>query len=435
MAGRPAPQLPDLTITLDVATFGELVREPLAEVMKLATELVASRFGGDKGQRLDRVILTGKTSVLAQVRQTLSTRFGEGINWDPAGVRVERDYSKLATAIGACWAESIRQKAVDPTRARPQLREGKTVLDVDVDNLFFTLPCTFSVGEMEQVESRLPVGARLYQIDDEPVGKLRSAIWDPLYEAVDVYRMRTDKAAGPRWGTFKFREHAHELGVLDDLDPAVWPTQVSTQLEVNQELDLWLHLCRGTPHFVVDGPEIDVVAAIQDAYGGEHIGPDWQLPDTLPGEILVDSLIAGSATSSRRLVFPADSPLVFDEVFHDDVLGSTPTEGLLAEQDLEPPARRRGDGPTEGWTFTLRYPGGEKEIGTLPRPGHAGRFPTRFRASLDRRGRLRVHAGELRYRAAAGLKDVEEAGRVYTVRFPPHADRQSDARNPFNGTH
>ena len=126
--------------------------------MQLATDLVAGQFKDDKDARLERIVLAGKTTALQQVRDALSTRFGKTINWDATGVTVESRYAKLATAIGACWAESVRQFAFDPEGAVRQLREGKTVLDVDIDNLFFTLPCTFAFRELEAYAARIPSG-------------------------------------------------------------------------------------------------------------------------------------------------------------------------------------------------------------------------------------------------------------------------------------
>jgi hypothetical protein len=322
------------------------------------------------------------------------------------------------------------------------LREGKTVLDVDVDNLFFTLPCAFGLREQQVYAARIPGGERLYQLDADNIGKARGddAWEDPLTETVTVYRI-VDKDSAIAWGTFKLANYvsryAQDGPDTADLDRAVWPGQIRTQLEVTQDLDLSIHLCRGRPHHVLDGPSIDVLDAIRDVFGPEHLGPDGGLPDQLPGDILVDSLIPGSTSRGNNVVFPAGEPLDFDHTFFDgDHPGATSAPGTLSANDLERPGRRRADDQAGGWVFTLRFDGGQKEIGRLSRPAlGGGRFPTRYRVSLDRRGRLRVHAGALPYRTARTLREVEEHGRVFTAELEPEQAALDAGRSPFNGTH
>jgi len=444
------PELPDPALELAVEPFMQLVREPLAEVMRLATNLVLDRFAADQTEKLDRIILTGKTSALTQVRDALRDDFGfikgrDGrVRWNSAGVTVERDYSKLATAIGACWAESIRQFTFDPDGARRRLREGKTVLDVDVNNLFFNLPCTFALEELAGFGERLKVGTELFQLDEQPIGKARSS-WDPLSETVSVHRM-IDSRDGTLWGNFKFREYAQTQTPPLQLDETIWNTdsdgsdsqgKIKAQLEVTHDLDLSIMLCRGEPHYIPVGPSIDVLAAIREAFGPDQCGEDDTLPEALPGDIMVDSLTAGSTTRGNTVVFEANKTLEFDKIFFDsDDEAATPTPGIVSPYGLEFPANRRAYGPVGGWTFTLRFPGGEKTIGTLQRPVlSGGNFPTRYSATLDRRGNLRVHAGDLPYRKAETLVDVERPGRVFTVKVPPAQPAHDENRNPFNGTH
>ena len=309
--GGSPPELPNCSAELAVEPFNALVGPPLAQVMQLATDLVAGQFKDDKDARLERIILTGKTTALQQVRNALSTHFGKTINWDATGVTVESRYAKLATAIGACWAESVRQFAFDPEGAVRQLREGKTVLDVDIENLFFTLPCTFAFRELEAYAARIPSGERLYQLDEDNLGKARSDDrWeDQLSEIVTVYRI-VDAHNAIDWGDFKYRAYINEHEPDAVFDPAIWPAQIRTELEVTQNLDLSIHLCRGKPHYVVNGPWIDVVDAIRDVFGPEHLSPEGGLLDTLPGDILVDSLIAGFDHPEQHDCLPWRRPRV-----------------------------------------------------------------------------------------------------------------------------
>ncbi|WP_146251017.1 hypothetical protein [Nocardia tenerifensis] len=430
---------------LGVHEFGQLIAEPLAEVMRLATGLVLDAFKSEPAEKLDRIILTGKTSALTQVRHALSADFGRGddsgahINWDSSGVTVEHEYAKSATAIGACWAESIRQYGVDLDNAHRRLREGKTVLAVEVENLFYNLPCSFRIKEQEGAAVRLTSRTELVQLDADPIGKARGeGEWDALTPAVSVYRVISG-GHDALWGNFRFEEYARHEQPPSVLDSAVWPHEIKAQLEVTQELDLSIHLCRGGPHYVVAGPSISVLDAIREVFGPEFCGPDGTVPDVLPGDILVDSIIGGSTTRSRSVVFPAGEPLSFDATFFEN--NSAPAdlgiEGLQARTDLDAPVGRRAAGAAARWEFTLHYPGGQKRIGELRQPVlSAGRFPTRYHATLDRRGRLRVHGGALPYRTATSLSQVEsDPGRVHTVRLPAVRAPLDEARDPFSGAH
>jgi hypothetical protein len=195
-------------------------------------------------------------------------------------------------------------------------------------------------------------------------------------------------------------------------------------------------LCRGDAHYVVSGPSIDVLAAIREAFGPGCCGPDGTLPAELPGDILVDSLTAGSPSRGNTIVFAAGKLDFTKEFYESDDEFATPVSGLLSANALEEPAGRRADSPTGDWVFTLRSPEGEQTIGTLPRPLLPGsNFPTRYQATLDQYGKLRVHAGALPYLTAASLRDVEKSGRVHTVRIPPAQPTRDETRDPFSGTH
>lgn len=451
-------QLPDLRLELGATPFERLVSQPLREIMQLATELVLDRFTVNSSEELDRIILTGKTSALAQVRHTLNTHFGhrEGsdrqVRWKNTDVRIERDFSKLATSIGACWAESIRQFAFDPPGAIPRLVDGQTVLYIDVENLFFNLPCTFARRQQEGYTSLISVGAELFQLDTEMTGKVRSR-WEQLTEIFTVYRMIKPQQ-GVSWGNFKFQQHA--MSLQDGFVPAppVWPEKIKVQLEATQDLDLWLHLCRGSPHYVVGGPTLNVFDALKDLARETDtaellpwvLSDDQQMPTALPGDIVVNSLIAGSGERGGDVVFAASTPDAqelgnspFDEEFFDsDDPREEPTKGTISRHLPPPPDATRGAGGQPGWTFHLRLPdGSSKLIGELPKPTLGeGDFPKYYRATIDARGRLHVHAGELPYRKAGSLREVElEPGRVYTLQVQPGDPDHDKARDPFSGKH
>ncbi len=92
----------------------------------------------------------------------------------------------------------------------------------------------------------------------------------------------------------------------------------------------------------------------------------------------------------------------------------------------------------DSWTFHLRTPDGTlHRLGDLPVPslGDSG-LPTVHRATLDDRGRLRVHAGEIPYKAAQSLQEVQDhPGWVLRTRMEEHIPDRNTARDPFNGKH
>lgn len=426
-------------VHLDQERFRALVMPPLEDVMGRATELVMEAFV-DPQERLDRIILTGKTSAMRHVREALTTRFGRRagdertVRWEPSGIEVMHDYAKLATAVGAAWAQSVTWYRRSPEGAGALLREGKTHLDILIENLFFNLPCTFfEQSQNQQRLDRFGVGEELVQLDDEPVGKARRATWDELTPNLDV-RRHLSPGKSLRWASFNFTDQAREEGFTPT--PGIWPEEVQTKLEVDQGLEMSLLLRRGKEeHHVVAGPWLDVAGALRDVFGEEALRPDGTLPDVLPGDVLVDSLIAGSTSRGNSVVFPAEEVLVFDRTFFDTDEDTEGRPGLVTTRGFEAADER---GNADWWTFTLRHPSGaEKNLGTLPRPVLGdGQMSTRYVVTLDDRGALRVHAGELPYRAARSMREVEDRpGRVLLVKLPSAPPEYDEDRDPFTGKH
>ncbi|HEV3447110.1 MAG TPA: hypothetical protein VG099_20895, partial [Gemmataceae bacterium] len=87
---------------------------------------------------------SGKTCKLEalqrEVRRVLSK--ANYFVWSPHRVTFAEDYAKLATSVGACWAEELRTMVFDEKGAKDPLRRGLNQLRFDVQNLFFNLPCS-----------------------------------------------------------------------------------------------------------------------------------------------------------------------------------------------------------------------------------------------------------------------------------------------------
>ena len=434
--------LADDQVILGAAEFAGLLDGPLTQVMQRATNVVLGAFKGVP-ERLDRILLTGKSSAMPQVRSALTNHFGKRPNsddvvvWEPSAIEVVEGYSKLATGLGAAFAQSIIWYRHSLEGAIRQLSEGKTHLDIRVENLFASLPAAFGYGEQYgRFGVRLKAGEALFQLDDEPVAKARSEKWEELTENVAV-RRELDYEKSSLWASLNVPDFARDQGY--DLADGVWPHQVKALLEIDQNTELAVLLCRGMPHYVTDGPTIDLAAALRDVFGPEALNPDGTLPPSLPDDVLVDALIAGSSSRDNLAVFRAEEPLEFDDVFFDgDHPTATSCPGLGGSRmKLLPPPRPGVGGDPATWTFSLHHPGGAKKIGTLPCPVlGAGQLPTRYLVTLDATGRLRVHAGVVPFRHATTMREVsDDPGRVLReklVSAPPDYD---EARDPFNGTH
>lgn len=438
----------NISFELDAARFRTLVEPHLKNVVDLADGMLKQRL--KEGEPLDRVVLTGKTSAMPLVREVLVAELGRGwkLDWDPANIEVERAYAKTATSIGAAWAEHIRQTAFAPEGAIPALEQGRTVVQIDVENLFFALPCAFEqgiargAGDLPLFSANEELHHLVHTSGQAPVLSVRSTRLSQLREDVSVVRVREGTQGNIAWGQFKCPAVGEQLpgeppGSV--LDPAIWPHEISIRFEVTADLDVFGHLSYGRPHYVVpahEGPSVDVWHRLTKAgllpgpQPAESASPGVP-PENLPLAVYVNCTIAGSAHAGEgALVFAAGS--VFAETFHDDASDTRPPRaGLLSNYLPDPP--RSGE-----WEFSVVA---EDERGTrtitlgrLPRPQAGGGLRSRFRASLDEHGLLRVHMAELPYWPAGSLLEVQNGpGRVLRRRMTVQDKDRDEFDDPFAG--
>ncbi|MBO1330889.1 virulence factor SrfB [Streptomyces sp. VRA16 Mangrove soil] len=445
--GRGDPSLgPDterhIAFELDPATFRELIRPHLENVVDLADGMLRQRLRvSSVDEPLDRVVLTGKTSAMPLVREILVDKLGRGWNldWDPATIEVEHAYAKTATSIGAAWAEHVRQTAFAPEGAIPALEQGRSLVQVDVDNLFFALPCAFEhglthgVGDLTLFSANEELHHLVHTEGAAPVLAVRSTRPKRLTESVSVVRVREGNQGNITWGQFKCPQIGRQLPGMPPgamLDPAVWPDRVDILFEVTADLDVFGHLSYGRPHHIVpehDGrPTVDVWRTLHKA---GHL-KDGRHPDVLPLTVYVGRTIAGSAHAGDGTpVFTAGA--LFDETFHDDTGSGPGRPGLLSAYLPEP--AHSGE-----WEFSVAVEGEQGPdtitLGRLRRPATALGLRTRYRASLDAAGQLRVHAAELPFWPARDLIHVqEEPGRVLRERMTVQDKNRDELDDPFAG--
>jgi hypothetical protein len=450
--------IPDeaLTIALSRKKFVELVTDDLEEIMKLAYFLALERLDGagrDAPDPIDRIILTGQASRAPLVKECLLRVFDRpaagqrSVRWQPSTVVVEGDYAKLATSLGACWAKSNQGFAPGPEGARPRLTQGRNEFRIRVDNLFFNLPCTFllgtTLGGPADGYEILPIGAELYQgYPDQDVAVIRSPDFE-LVGDVAVYRQvyRGGQAApggSPHWGDFQWEtlNKDHDL----KLNFSIWPRQISARLEATSNLDLFLLLSRGRAHYRVDGPSTSVLPAAAAAGPPAGGGPGEPAAGWEPGRIVVNAY-STDGDHEGEAIFTAGRPdqlagdpaaAPFPETFH--VPGPDGAEqavrGAISSPLPDPP----GNG---SWTFHyLDGQEGKQQIGMLPPPSRVGQLQIRYFASVDERGDLRVHAGEVPYWPAESLVDVQErSGSVLRTPMLSTGKDYDASRDPFSGRH
>ncbi|MEV6985476.1 hypothetical protein AB0M95_30030 [Sphaerisporangium sp. NPDC051017] len=428
--------------------FAALIRPVLADIMRLAADLVRGQLTERHDAALDRVIFTGRSSRMNLVREELITAFSERqpderrqIKWDPSSVWIEDEYAKHAASIGSCWAESLRQEIhPDPREVEDHLRRGAVWLQIDVENLFFFLRGTFTAGGQTGSGSAgtthlFASGDRLPLLGGDGQLIIRNDRWIGLTESFQVYRQKSTSEP-VYWTFFRVADYLQanpEPGF--SYSEEVWRTEIRAMIEADTDMDMHVLLCRGdAPHYAVGS--------------GRHASLDMPSEHGFlgtPASIVVNPGIPGSMTDGvgRPLFDLGDADGLFTSSFvTESGPDATVFRGVFTE--LPPPA-------PYGWRFYLRPhaaapmdgapdPSGDTLIATVSLDQVTGRdvpgVSPRFTVSLDERGHLRVHRGDPPFRTASGLREVENVpGTVYRAHMFSGDLDYREAYDPFAGVH
>jgi hypothetical protein len=333
----------------------------------------------------------------------------------------------------------MRRTAFAPGRFKEQLRKGLNQLTYNIDNLFFFLPCSFLVPVHNGQIEIFRAGQPLYRLDEQEVGKARS---EPIGVRLLNAVMRRDfQAATPMlWGSYDGMALAREL----QLAVPMFLNRILMQFEVDYRLFMRIFLWDGpTPHYQLDphAAFLDVVDALRQRAAGVGGPPaEARLPASAARasyDLSVDVIQAQANSRPATVLLAADQDL--PETFHCN--GDATCRGVIASlPDLF----------DEGGKLTLhaRRPGeGEWiHVGDLQRPvdlrpplpgqERVTEYPRRYRLTLDERGVVRVHLGEVPYWKTEDLDDWKtRPGRVLQrdlelVEPPPRENR-----DPFCGAH
>lgn len=463
--GLPLPADALKAVSLEV--HAEQMEKALGRVVQEAVMLAMGtleHLGPD--EKVDWLILSGQSCNLELVDTEIRKLFAQSDKfvWNPERVTFEPTYAKLATSLGACFAEEYRRRGVDPKAYKHTLRKGLNFLEYAINNLFSTLPCYFDV-RLPAGETRplFRAGDDLFELDPPPTldadrrAKART-VWGPI--ALQMTVMRQDYKSGQngqpavstRWGDLSAEKFRGEL----QMPEAEFRRQVMVQFEVDHRLNFDVLLCRmpdgrATPDHVVRASEpqcqIGVQALPPAAPQAKPVGkgappaapaPPPAVPGGLfdaDGKLRWELAVRTPSSSGQDVVFPAGLP--FDTVLHPADGTGKAVRGLLCpDRNMLDRGRFPADGKlelvgrlagTDSWT----------RLGVLRRPSDEPVFRRRHRLSLSEDGVVRVHEGEPAYWETDGDPSVLKSrpGCVYRVKLE-QIERKPDAdRDPYSGMH
>jgi hypothetical protein len=413
----PASLPPGFGDELDALTYEdfEAVCKPmLVEISRLAAALARTRLTG--GERLDRVILTGKASQLGLAARVIARELhtGQGPEGRPVQVVVERKYAKNAASMGAAWAASM--SSFDTAEPDEELlRQGATAVSIEVDNLLLDLPCTLSMrGSSDQNRALLKVGTPFQEL---PGGRLRAFATIGRLPSLLVILREVDGGQPLPWGVFRWSDLNVRLGRETGvgLDPQIWPRQIRCGIEADGGLDVHLLLWRGErPCHRVDRAATAV-----------RVPPEEEAAFLDPNSLADRILVAGAAPAVARPALRGELAPTRERFADED---GTLRSALLGHTPLPPPDE---DGR---WAFLLHDEQGRQRL--LGRLAAAPGPLVPHLVSVDEEGAIRVHAGDPPLWTADSPIDVEhQPGMVYRHPLGTPRSESDDHDNPFDGTH
>ncbi|HEY6795419.1 MAG TPA: hypothetical protein VI248_12145 [Kineosporiaceae bacterium] len=437
--------LPADGLRLPMAEFRGLVRPVLLNVVELAGWLLEKSGVGTPKEPLDRVLLSGRTTLMPLMREAITLGLSGGersLHWNPATITAEETYAKQAASIGACWAAATKDLSVGPDD--PALEQGRSVLHLDVDSAFAALPCEFvQVRAFGETIVLLEAGTPLREVDADGTRAARkewtgSHTWPRLVPGLQVHRP-IRRNVTQAWGSYNFERMAIDEDFVPD--PGLWFTdaagtagaKVHVQLQIDESLNPTLNICQGRPHYLVTAdeqrPVLDMARLLPPECWDSHRRRLTAFPATV--------VLLAESTGERHEVFgpwtaaELDAGTAFPEFLHDTARLPGPAQpGRIEELPLLPK-------DLEGQIRVLLcLPDGREEpVQGLRLPRGEGRF-ARYTATLDVSGRFAVHRGRPPYLPVTTLREVEMfQGGVLHVAMTGTTSNTEVLWDPFNGRH
>ncbi|MFN6566464.1 molecular chaperone [Dendronalium sp. ChiSLP03b] len=442
-----------ICVTLDSKQFERAAASAIREAIGIAKGLMESRLRPQDNivdpwntHKVDWLILSGKTCNLDIVQRHIYQEFSNSpyFVWNPERITFVLEFTKLATSAGACYAEKLRRLRFDPEESKGLLRKGANQLEIDVKNLFYYLPCNFK--RKTQSNDLLPIfqaGQELYQLAHwESVAKVRTQ-WQGIQLTNIIYRQDYEDGDLRLWGSFDGQTLMEKLG----MEETEFLKKIKVQFEIDQTLQFNVLLCQGNPHYLIDVPGIDVGSAISAASESALFADGklkWNIAVERPNKDLSDGDIAVNVLESATVDQPDAYHLVFEidnnnnkslQEFHYLRDGAPqPANGLISNS--LPPFPQSSQ-----HTFYVYQTDSESNtkkwirIGALSKPDVTTDYPCQYRVTLDEKGILRMHAGEVPYWTSTNQECLKQEGCVYRAELELQPNEVDKERDPFCGIH
>ncbi|ABA24001.1 conserved hypothetical protein [Trichormus variabilis ATCC 29413] len=447
-------ELDTLHVTLDSQQFERAAASAIKEAIGIAKGLMESRLRSEDNNidpwnthKVDWLILSGKTCNLDLVQRHIYQEFSNSPHfvWNPERITFVLEYTKLATSAGACYAEKLRRLRFDPEESKGLLRKGANQLEIDVKNLFYYLPCNFKrKTQSNDLLTVFKAGQELYQLTPgENVAKVRTE-WQGIQLTNIIYRQDYEDGDLRLWGSFDGKNLMEKL----TMEEGEFLRTIKVQFEIDQTLQFNVLLCQGNPHYLIDVPGIDVNSAISAVSNTSTLFTDgnlkWNIAVERPDKDLNDGDIAVNVIESATVDQPDAYHLVFEvdrnnhkslQTFHYLHDGSPqPGAGLISNP--LPPFPQTGQHTfyvyqTDTATNTKKW----IRIGALRKPDVSTDYPCQYRVTLDNRGILRIHAGDVPYWISTSAECLQQEGCVYCAELDLQPNEVDKERDPFCGIH
>jgi hypothetical protein len=438
--------LPELVIPVqELERLAAKIVDQALDIAKGVIESSLARFEreqatGPDGPRqiLDRLILSGKSCNLRMIRPMIREKFRTSDRYIEGVTQIifQPEYAKRATSVGACQAEEIRHSGYDPQSAVDRLRRGANYVHFDVDNLFFSLPCSFRLKDSnnELADEVFTWNQPFLQLDESPYGKARSQPeWiEHIQRSSRVFRVDYATDDGKYWGTFDLGDLAEEAGIpVDDLQ-----RQLEVSFEIDSELDITLRFRRQKTayrRFPAYAQAVDLgtelARGLEAGAGGRSDGAPAEAAQWNPAKELAWDIAVNVTEEGHHLLFPAGT--TFDQTARVD---DQRTIRYAAQPGPMPDPPRDGE-----FRIHARRPGDTDWhlVGTVrlvpPRPFD---FKWHWYATLDQQGLLRFVVGEVPYDCTTDAREfLTRTGSILERRLDVEDSQITGFIDPFDGTH
>lgn len=438
-----------VNVTLNSEQFEKTATSAIKEAIGIAKGLMESRLL-NSGKKVDWLILSGKTCNLDLVQQQIYQEFSKSkyFVWNPERITFVLEFTKLATSAGACYAEKLRRLRFDPEESKGLLRKGANQLEIDVKNLFYYLPCNFK--RKTQSNDLLPIfqaGQELYQLAAwESVAKVRTQ-WQGIQLSNIIYRQDYEDGDLRLWGSFDGKNLMEKLKI----EEGEFLQKIKVQFEIDQTLQFNVLLCRGNPHYLIDVPGIDVAIAILANFPIQESSTifsqgnlNWNIAVECPNNELNNGDIAVNVIESATV----DQPNAYHLIF---AAGNDNNKSIKEFRYVRDRLQENGIGlisnplppfpqsnqhtfyvyQTDPATNTKKW----IRIGSLNKPEITTDYPCQYHVTLDDKGILRIHAGEVPYWTSTNEECLKQEGCVFCAQLELQPNEVDKERDPFCGIH